>query len=113
MTTIYHNPRCGKSRQTLKILHEKGENVQVVEYLKICPSVEELGKIVKMLGVKPFDLIRKGEQVFKDQFKGKDMDDEEWLKVMVAHPILIERPIVVKDGKAAVGRPPEQVEEIL
>ncbi len=112
-TVIYHNPRCGKSRETLKILNERGENVQVVEYLKYCPSFEELKAIIDKLGLKPFDIIRKGEKIYKESYKGKDLSDDEWIQAMIENPILIERPIVVKANKAAVGRPPEQVLEIL
>ena len=112
-TKIYHNPRCGKSRDTLKILHEKGENVQVIEYLKFCPSHDELKEIIRLLGIKPFELIRKGEKIYKEDYKGKDLGDDEWIQAMIDNPILIERPIVVKNGKAKVGRPPEDVLEIL
>lgn len=85
----------------------------VVEYLKTVPSKEELSEIVEMLGIKPLDLIRKGEAEYKEIFKGKDLSDNEWLDAMVQYPKLIERPIVIKDGKAAIGRPPENVLEIL
>ncbi len=112
-TKIYHNPRCGKSRETLKLLHERGENVQVVEYLKFCPSYDELKGIIEKLGISPHDLIRKGEKVYKENYKGKELSDEEWINAMIENPILIERPIVVKDGKAKVGRPPEEVLGIL
>ncbi len=110
---IYHNPRCGKSRETLKLLNERGENVQVVEYLKYCPSFEELKKIIDKIGIKPLEMIRKGEKVFKEQYKGKDLSDDEWIQAMIDNPILIERPIVVKGNKAAVGRPAENVLQIL
>ena len=112
MTRIFHNPRCGKSRQTLNLLEEKGEMITIVEYLKTVPSKEELADIVNMLGIKPLDLIRKKETEFAE-YKGKELSDEEWIEVMVSHPKLIERPIVIKDGKAAIGRPPENVLEIL
>lgn len=110
---IYHNPRCGKSRETLKLLNERGENVQVVEYLKYCPSFEELKAIISKIGVKPSEIIRKGEKVFKEQYKGQDLTDDEWIQAMIDNPILIERPIVVKGSKAAVGRPAENVLGIL
>ncbi len=113
MTRIFHNPRCRKSRETLSLLESKGEMLTVVEYLKTVPSKEELADIVEMLGIKPMDLIRKGETEYKENFKGKDLSDEEWIEAMVAFPKLIERPIVIKDGKAAIGRPPEKVLEIL
>ncbi len=112
-TTILHNPRCGKSRQTLKLLHEKGENVQIVEYLKNVPSVDEMTLIINKTGLKPEELIRKNERIFKEHFKGKALSDKDWIKAMVENPILIERPIVIKENKAALGRPPEDVLRIL
>ena len=113
MTEIYHNPRCGKSRQTLKILEEKNEQVEIVEYLKCTLSKERLVAIIEMLGISPLELMRKGESIFKENYKGKNLSDDEWINVMLENPILIERPIVIKNGKAAIGRPPESVLEIL
>ncbi|EJF08192.1 MULTISPECIES: arsenate reductase (glutaredoxin) [Pontibacter] len=113
MVTIYHNNRCSKSRQTLELLREKGEELQVVEYLKETPSAQELKAVLKKLGLKPEQVLRKGEQVYKEQYAGKSYTDEEWLQIMAENPILIERPIVVKGDKAAIGRPPEKVLEIL
>lgn len=113
MTKIYHNPRCSKSRQTLALLEEKHEEIEIIEYLKSSPSKSDLTALVTMLGISPLALIRKGEKVFKEQYKGKDLTDSDWIEAMVAHPILIERPIVVKDGKAAIGRPIEKVIDIL
>lgn len=113
MTKIYHNTRCSKSRSTLNILEEKGEKFEIVEYLKNAPSKEELMSIISMLGIEPLALIRKGESVFKEEFKGKELTDNEWIDAMIKHPILIERPIVVKGNKAAIGRPPERILDIL
>jgi len=113
MTKIYHNPRCSKSRQTMQLLEDKGETIETIEYLITPPTKEELEEIVDMLGISPLELIRKGEQEFKDHFKGKDLSDEEWIQAMVDYPKLIERPIVIKDGKAELGRPPEKVLDIL
>lgn len=113
MITIYHNPRCSKSRQTLKILEEKSSDIQVIEYLKEPPSEDQLKSILGKLGMKPQELVRKGEAIFKEKFKGKNMTDEEWVKSLVSYPKLIERPIVVKGNNAVIGRPPEKVEEIL
>ena len=113
MVTIYHNPRCMKSRETLALLEEKKEDVSIVEYLKEPPSREQLVEIVRMLGISPSQLIRKGEADFKDNFKGKDLSDDEWIEAMLQYPKLIERPIVIKGGKAALGRPPVQVLDIL
>ena len=110
--TILHNPRCGKSREALKILQENGIEPEVVEYLKETPSEEELKKILMKLHLKPMDIIRKGEPIFKEKLRGLNLNDEEWIKVMVENPILIERPIVIKGNKAVVARPPENVEEL-
>lgn len=106
---IYHNPRCTKSRQTLALLKENGVDPEIVEYLKTIPTEDDLKRIVDMLGIKPFDLIRKGEAIYKEQYKGLNLNDDEWIKVMVEHPKLIERPIVIKDHSAVIGRPPENV----
>ncbi|NVJ47362.1 MAG: arsenate reductase (glutaredoxin) [Cytophagia bacterium] len=113
MLKILHNPRCQKSRQTLQIIEESGEMVTVVEYLKTVPTKEELQDILKMLGIEPQDLIRKGEAIYKEKFKGKTLSDDEWIEAMVEHPKLIERPIVIKGNKAVLGRPPEKVKELL
>ena len=110
---IYHNPRCSKSRQTLNIIQEKGESVEIIEYLKSVPTEKELEEIINVLGIKPVQLLRKGEADFKDNFKGKTLTDKEWIKAMVKYPKLIERPIVVKGNKAVLGRPPENVLELL
>ncbi|MEM9918899.1 MAG: arsenate reductase (glutaredoxin) [Bacteroidota bacterium] len=107
--TIYHNPRCRKSRETLAILEDKGIQPEIVLYLDQVPNKASLQKIVQKLGIRPFELVRKGEAVYKEQFKGKELSDEEWLEAMVAHPKLIERPIVIKGEKAVIGRPPENV----
>ncbi len=110
---IFHNPRCSKSRNTLAILEEKGANPEIVLYLKTPPTKDELQSLLKKLEMRPFDLIRKGEQIYKENYKGKDFTDEEWIGILLEHPKLIERPIVVKDNKAVIGRPPEKVLELL
>jgi arsenate reductase len=113
-TTIYHNPRCSKSRQTLALLEERGIGPRVVDYLKTPPSAAELKAILKKLGLRPRDLMRKGEPLYAELgLKDRDLDDDALIALMVANPILIERPIVVSGGKAALGRPPESVLEIL
>ena len=113
-TTIYHNPRCSKSRQTLALLEERGIAPRVVDYLKTPPSAAELKTILKQLGLRPRDLMRKGEPLYAELgLKDRDLDDDALIALMVANPILIERPIVVSGGKAAIGRPPESVLEIL
>ena len=113
-TIIYHNPRCSKSRQTLALLEEKGVNPRIVDYLKMPPSAAELKTILKKLGLRPRDLMRKGEPLYAELgLKDRDLDDDALIALMVANPILIERPIVVSGGKAALGRPPESVLKIL
>ena len=112
--TIYHNPRCSKSRQTLALLEKRGIAPRVVDYLKTPPSAAELKTILKILGLKPRDLMRKGEPRYAELgLKDRDLDDDALIALMVANPILIEHPIVVSRGKAALGRPPESVLEIL
>ncbi|WP_268122156.1 arsenate reductase (glutaredoxin) [Roseivirga pacifica] len=113
MLTIFHNPRCRKSRETLQILEESGEMLEVIEYLKEVPSKEELEKLIEMLGIKPEQLLRKGEAIYKEQFKGKTLTDDEWIEAMVENPKLIERPIVTDGEKAVIGRPPESVKTLL
>lgn len=110
---MYHNPRCRKSRETLQLIQENGVQVEVVEYLKEVPSVQELTHLIELLGITPEQLLRKGEAVYKEQFKGKSLSDKEWIKAMVEHPKLIERPIVVKGNQAILGRPPENVLALL
>ena len=112
--TIYHNPRCSKSRQTLALLRERGIEPEVVEYLKTPPSEEELARILDMLGKSPEELMRRNEAEYKEHFKGRDLSREEAIRLMVRYPKVIERPVVVvDDARAAVGRPPEAVLEIL
>jgi arsenate reductase (glutaredoxin) len=111
--TIFHNPRCGKSRSTLAILEEKAIAHTIVEYLKTPPTKDELRAIVKKLGIKPDELVRKGEDLYEEKFAGKALSDEQWIDALAKNPILIERPIVVRDGRAVIGRPPEKVLEIL
>ena len=110
---IYHNPRCTKSRETLELIQKAGKEPEIVEYLKDTPSKAELKAILKKLGMKPQDIIRKNEQVYKDIFKGKDLSDDEWIDAMIQHPKLIERPIVVEGENAIIGRPPENVFKLL
>ena len=112
--TIYHNPRCSKSRQTLQLLEAKGIAPKIVEYLKTPPSQAELKSILKKLGIKPRALMRQGEPLYAELgLKDRALSDDALIELMVEHPILIERPIVVNGAKAAIGRPPEMVLEIL
>lgn len=112
--TIYHNSRCSKSRATLALLEEKGVTPEIVEYLKTPPSREELGRILDALGMEPRDLMRKKEEPYAaldlaNEAKSRD----ELIDAIIDNPVLMERPVVVKDGKYAIGRPPENVLEIL
>jgi len=110
---IWHNPRCQKSRNTLALLNEKGVEVEVVKYLDTAPSKEELVEMLKMLGMSARELMRTKETIYKE-LGIKDINDEDMLiGLMVANPKLIERPIVIKDGKAAIGRPIENIIELL
>ncbi|MDX5365932.1 MAG: arsenate reductase (glutaredoxin) [Alphaproteobacteria bacterium] len=112
--TIYHNPRCSKSRQTLSLLEERGLDPLIVDYLKAPPSAVELQAILKKLKMKPRDLMRKGEATYKElRLDNEKLTDEKLIRAMVENPILIERPIVVMGAKARIGRPPESVLEIL
>lgn len=107
--TIYHNPRCGKSRATLALLQEHGIEPRIVEYLKTPPSASELKRLVDYLQIEPEQLVRKGEDIYKTELAGKTLTDAQWIDAMVKHPILIERPIVVVGKRAVLGRPPENV----
>jgi arsenate reductase len=114
VVTIYHNPRCSKSRQTLALLEEKGIAPKIVAYLREPPSAAELKRVLKKLGLRPRDIIRKGKARYAELgLKDKDLNDDELLALMVKNPILIERPIVVSGDKAAIGRPPEAVLKIV
>lgn len=113
MVQIYHNNRCSKSRETLDLIQQKGEQVEVIEYLKQGPGKAQLKDLLKKLDMKPEQIVRRGEPLYKEQFAGKSFSDEEWLDILVTNPILIERPIVVKGDKAVIGRPPENVLTLL
>ena len=111
--TIYHNPRCSKSRATLALLEQRGIDLDVVEYLENPPSRRALETLLKKLGLKPRDLIRSAEPEFKESGLSLDASDAALLDLMVAIPKLIERPIVEIGNRARIGRPPERVLEIL
>ena len=113
MVTVYHNPRCSKSRQTLELLKSQGVDAKIVLYLETPPNSAELSVLVKKLGISAQQLIRKSEQDYKDNFRNVEMTEQQWLEAMSKHPKLIERPIVVNGDSAALGRPPENVLEIL
>ena len=106
---IYHNPRCTKSRQTLALLKKETTDFKIIEYLKDPLSFDEIKEIIEKLAIKPIDLVRKNEQIWKDNYKGKEMTDVEIIKVMEGNPKLIERPIVINEKNGIIGRPPEKV----
>lgn len=107
--TVYHNPRCSKSRQTLALLEERGIACTVVKYLETPPSAASLAGVIAALGIRPYELLRRKETEFKALNISPDTDDGAVIDAMVKHPVLIERPIVVAGDKAAIGRPPESV----
>ena len=113
MFRFYHNPKCKTSRQGLLMLQEKGVQLVVIEYLKKPPTVTELKKLLNKLNMKPVEIIRKKEKLYIENFKGKNFNDEEWMRIICENPILIERPIVEKDYKAIIGRPVDKLLEIL
>ena len=112
--TIYHNPRCSKSRTTLQLLRDKGVELTIIEYLKTPPSAADLDRILLQLGLQPRELMRKNEAEYKTAgMDNSELDRSALIAGMVAHPKLIERPIVLANGQAAIGRPPEHVLDIL
>ena len=112
--TIYHNPKCSKSRQTLKLLEEQATGIDVIEYLKNPPTVKKLKEILSLLKISPRELMRKKETEYKElMLSNSNLGDKDLIESMVKHPILIERPIVLANGKAALGRPPENVLNII
>lgn len=111
--TIYHNPRCRKSRETLELIREHGKEPAIKLYLEEPLKQKELKELVALLGIKPEALVRKTEAIYKAEFKGKTLTDAAWIKAMITHPKLMERPIVVKGKKAVLGRPPENVLKLL
>jgi len=111
---IYHNPRCSKSRQTLKLIRDAGIEPEIIEYLEAPPSTKELQELLRKLGVEPRDLMRKGESLYRELgLATRDLSREESIQILHDHPQLIERPIVVKGRHAVIGRPPENVAELL
>ncbi len=115
MITIYHNPRCSKSRQALELIQKKGLEPKIILYLQTPPSASELAKIIALLNIQPAELIRFKEEKAKELglHESDTRSEKEWIKLMVDNPVLIERPIVIHNNKARVGRPPEKVLEIL
>jgi arsenate reductase len=113
MIKIYHNPRCSKSREGLALLEEQSCQLQTIKYLDTPISETELRGIIQLLGIKPIELVRTNESVWKELFKDKQLDDNQVINAMLAHPNLIERPIVINGNKAVIGRPSNKILEIL
>lgn len=115
MITVYHNPRCSKSRGACELIDDRlnrsGETVKVIEYLKEPPSIDDLKALHQMLGGSVRDMIRENETPFKELgLADVSLSDDQLYKAIAAHPILLQRPIVVRDGRAVIGRPPENIE---
>lgn len=113
MIKIYHNNRCSKSRSGLEVLEKSGKPFEIVKYLEAVPSAKELKDIIKLLAIKPIDLVRQNESIWKEHFKEKKLSDGEIIKAMIENPKLIERPIVINGNKAVIGRPPEVILDII
>lgn len=113
MITIYHNPRCSKSREALEILKTTEGEYEIIKYLDDLLSVEKLESIIKLLGIKPIELVRTNESIWKEKFKNSDLSDVEIIAAMANYPKLIERPIIVNGNKAVIGRPPQKILDIL
>ncbi len=111
--TIYHNPRCQKSREALAILNERPRSVEIVEYLKTPLNEKQVRDILDRLAVPAEELVRKDEAVYKSEYKDKNLSEEEWIRALVRNPILLQRPIVLKGNEGVIGRPPELVRELL
>ena len=113
MISIYHNPRCRKSREGLAFLEKSGKRFEVIRYLEDIPTYDELRKIIAILGISVESLVRKNEIVWKEKFKCKRLSEEDILKAMISYPVLIERPIVVNGTKAVIGRPADRIKTII
>lgn len=113
MIQIYHNPRCGKSRTCLAFIEQTNQEFEIIPYLTQTPSFDELKALLKQLNLEPLQLVRTKEKIWIENFKGKILSDDQIINAMVENPILIERPIVVKDGKAIIGRDPDLVATFL
>lgn len=110
---IYHNPRCGKSREGLAILSDFTEDFEIVDYINNPPSTEEIRDLLSKLDIKPIELVRTNETIWKDNFKGKTLNDQEIIEALSTYPKLIERPIIIKENKAIIGRPPQKINKFL
>lgn len=110
---IYHNPRCQKSREALEFIHSIGIRPEIIEYLVQPPTVDELKEILDMLQLKPMDIVRVNEPVYKEKYKGRKIPPSRLLKILVKNPKLIQRPIIILNGKAVIGRPATKISELL
>ncbi|MCL9809701.1 arsenate reductase (glutaredoxin) [Flavobacterium luminosum] len=113
MITIYHNSRCSKSREGIAFLENAKVDFQIINYLDNVPTKEELQELLRKLNLPAIDLIRKKEAIWIEQYKGKDLSEDELIEAMIQNPKLIERPIIVNGSKAVIGRPTEKIKEIL
>jgi len=111
--TIYHNPHCSKSSAACELIARRHLQATVIDYLTTPPSRDKLRALLDKLGIKAHQLVRRGEAAFKENYTGQKLSDEQWLAALIAHPILIERPIVVHGDKAVIGSPPGKVMELL
>ncbi len=110
---IYHNPRCRKSREGLNFLKNRGLDFEVIEYLKVGISSEEIKEILLKLHIRPFDLIRKNEPLFKKELRHMSLTDVEWIKIISENPVLLKRPVIVSKYRGVIGDPPENIEKVL
>lgn len=110
---IYHNPRCRKSREGIKYLESKKINFEVIDYIKNNLSLEQIRNILKKLQLKPIEIVRKNEAIWKEKYKGKDFTDDQLIEILSNEPKLIERPIIVSEKLAVIGRPTENIDKLL
>jgi arsenate reductase len=113
MITIWHNNRCSKSRDAVCLLEVKNIQAEVFEYLKTPPTAEQIRDIITKLNIEPEELVRKGEEIYKTDYKGRTLTRNEWIEAFLKHPVLIERPIVIKGDSAVIGRPIENIIDLL
>ncbi len=113
MIKIYHNSRCRKSREGLAVLENSGKKFEVVNYLEYVPTKDELKNIISCLDIKPINLVRKSEAIWKEKFKSMPLSDEEIIEAMISYPKLIERPIVINGNRAVIGRPVTNIDLLL
>lgn len=113
MIQVYHNNRCGKSREAIKIVEASGKEFEIIKYLENPPTYDELELLLKKLNYQPLDLVRQKESIWTERFKGKKLSNEEIIKALVENPILIERPIIILKDKAIVARPPEKLNDFI